>query len=84
MIALFATPLARWAAVAAVLAAVAGWGAIERAGRQAARAGEAAAVAEANALRARIRNMEARNAVEDRVRREPDPVGELRREFSRD
>jgi hypothetical protein len=78
------SPLARWAALAAFCAALAGWGALERAGRQAARAEAAAAVREANGLRQVIRNMEARNAVDDAVRRERDPVGELRREFSRD
>jgi hypothetical protein len=77
------SPAARWLAVGAVLAALAGWGAIERAGGQAARAEAALAVAEANALRERIRHMETRRAVEDDVAREPDPAGRLRERWSR-
>jgi hypothetical protein len=77
------TPIARWALLAAVVAAVAGWGALERAGRQAAVLREAAAVVRAEAAEARIRNMEARNAVDDGVRREPRPADRLRDEWSR-
>jgi hypothetical protein len=84
VIAFLLSPLGRWVAVGAVCAALAGWATLERAGRQAARAGELAAVREANGLREVIRRMETRNAVDDGVRRERDPVGELRREFGRD
>lgn len=80
MIAALASPLARWAGVAAVIGAVALWGWTERAGRQAAALREAAAVVRADAAEARIRNMEARNAVDDGVRREPRPADRLRDE----
>ncbi len=82
--AFLATPLARYAAVAAVCAALALWGWAERVGRQAAVLREAAAVAEANGLRQVIRNMEARNAVDDAVRREPRPADRLRESWTRD
>lgn len=80
---LLLSPLARWAAVAALCAALVGWGAIERAGRQAARAGEAAARAEVAALTARIRNMEVRRNEDDRATRDPDPVRSLRDSWTR-
>ena len=83
MIALLASPLARWAAAGAVVASLAGWGALERAGRRAAVADAAMARAEAEALKVRIRHMETRRVEEDRAAREPDPVGRLRDEFSR-
>lgn len=83
MPALLLSPVARWLALAGVLAAVAGWGAIERAGRQAATADAALARAEAAALTARIRHMETRREVEDNVSREPDPAGRLRERWSR-
>jgi hypothetical protein len=81
--AFLATPLARWAAVGVVVALLAGWGAIERAGRQTAAADAALARAEAATLRERIKHMETRNAVEDAVRREPSPVDRLRDEWTR-
>jgi hypothetical protein len=84
MPALLLSPVARWLVIGAVLAALGGWGAIERAGRQAARAGEAAAIQRAQSAEARIRHMEERNAQDDRARRSADPVGELRGEWSRD
>jgi hypothetical protein len=83
MIAALASPLARWGAVAGVCAALGGWGALERAGRQAADLREAAAIARAEAAEARIRTMEARRHVEDRIAREPDPVDRLRGEWTR-
>jgi hypothetical protein len=84
MPALLLSHITRWLAIGAVLAALAGWGAIERAGRQAARADAAFARAQVANLEARIRNMEARNAVDDAVRRERDPTDRLREEWSRD
>jgi hypothetical protein len=84
MPALLLSPITRWLAIGAVLAALAGYAAIERAGRQAARAGEAAAIQRAQSAEARIRHMEERNAQDDRARRSADPVGELRGEWSRD
>lgn len=78
-----ATPLARWAAAGAVLLAVGAWGALERAGRQAAVLEARAARLEANGLREVIKRMETRNAVDDAVRREPEPVSRLREEWGR-
>ena len=83
MIALIASPLARYAALAAVCGGLALWGMAERAGRFAAAADAREARAEVASLTARIRNMEARNAVDRDVARNPDPAGELRREWSR-
>jgi hypothetical protein len=81
--ALLAPPFARYAAVAALFGAVALWGWSERAGRQVAALEAQAARREAAAANERIKNMETRNAVEDRVRREPDAVGRLREEWTR-
>jgi type VI protein secretion system component VasK len=78
------TPIARWLAAGAVLLVVGAWGALERAGRQAAALEARAAIQEANGLRETIRRMEVRNAEDDRARRSSDPVGELRGEWSRD
>lgn len=84
MPALLLSPVARWLAIGAVLAALAGYAAIERAGRRAAVLREAAAIQRAQSAEARIRHMEERNAQDDRARRSADPVGELRGEWSRD
>jgi hypothetical protein len=70
--------------VAAAIGLVALWGWTERAGRQVAVLERAAAVREAAGLRETIKRMEARNAVDDAVRREPAPVDRLRDEWSRD
>lgn len=83
MPALLLSPAARWLAVGAVLAALVGYAAIERAGRQAARAEAALAIAEANALRDRIRHMEVRREAEDDAARDPDPAGWLRERYRR-
>lgn len=83
MLAALASPLARWAAVAAVCAALAGWGAIERGWRQAATLRAAAAEREAAGLRERIRQMEVRRREDDRATRDPDPVHSLRDEWQR-
>jgi hypothetical protein len=83
MPALLLSPVARWLVVGAVLAALGGYAAIERAGRQAARAEAALAIAEANALRERIRHMEARREAEDDAARHPDPAGRLREHWRR-
>ena len=79
-----ATPIARWLAAGAALLAVGAWGALERAGRQAAVLEAAAARREAAGLREVIRRMETRNAVDDAVRREPSPADRLRDEWTRD
>jgi hypothetical protein len=78
MIALLASPLARWGALAALVAAVALWGWTERAGRQVAVLEARAAIREAAGLRETIRHMETRRAVEDDVARDPDPASSLR------
>jgi hypothetical protein len=83
MPALLLSPLARWLALAGVLAALAGWGWVERAGRHAAAADAALARAEAAALTARIRHMEARREAEDDAVRDPDPAGRLLRDWRR-
>jgi len=83
MPALLLSPVARWLALAAILAALAGWGAIERAGRQAATADAALARAEAAALADRIKHMEARREAEDDAARDPDPAGRLREHWRR-
>lgn len=77
------SPLARWGALAALVAALALWGWLERAGRQVAVLEAAAAQREAAGLRERIKHMETRNAVDDAVRREPRPIDRLRDEWSR-
>lgn len=84
MIALLASPLARWAGVAALVGAVALWGWTERAGRHVAVLEALEAIREANGLRETIRRMEVRNVEDNRARRSADPVGELRRDFQRD
>ena len=84
MTALLASPLARWAALAALVGAVALWGWSERAGRQVAVLEAQAAERRADAAEARIKNMETRNAVDDAVRRLPRPTDSLRDEWSRD
>lgn len=78
------TPIARWAALAALVGAVALWGWSERAGRQVAVLEAAAARREAAQANERIKNMETRNAVDDAVRRLPRPTDSLRDEWSRD
>jgi hypothetical protein len=78
VIAFLASPIARWAALAALVGAVALWGWTERAGRQVAVLEARAAIREANGLRETIRHMETRRAIEDNVSREPDPAGRLR------
>jgi hypothetical protein len=84
VIAALASPLGRWAGIAAVCAALAGWAWLERAGRQVAAAELREARQHVAAIETRIRHMETRNAEDDRARRSSDPIGELRREFSRD
>jgi hypothetical protein len=69
--------------VAAVVAGLGAWGAIERAGRINAGLRLEAAQAELATAEARIRHMEARRNEDDAAAREPDPVGRLR-EWSRD
>lgn len=83
MIAALASPLARWAAIGAVVVGLAGWGALERAGRHAAAADAALARAEAAAMAERIRHMETRREAEDDAARDPDPAGRLRRDWRR-
>jgi hypothetical protein len=78
VIAFLASPIARWAALAALVGAVALWGWTERAGRQVAVLEARAAIREANGLRETIRHMETRRAVEDDVARDPDPARSLR------
>lgn len=77
------TPLARYAAVAAVLLGVAGWGWLERADRISADLRADAAEREAAGLRITIQHMEARRHVEDDVARDPDPARSLRDRWSR-
>lgn len=83
MLSLIASPLGRYAAVAAVCASLAGWAWLERAGRQVAAADAREARAEVAALEQRIRQMEVRRREEDRVAREPDPTQRLRDEWTR-
>lgn len=83
MIGLLASPLARYAAIACAFALVAGWAWAERAGRSIAVLELRAAQREVAALETRIKQMETRRVEEDRVRREPDPVGRLRDEWGR-
>jgi len=83
MLAFLATPITRYAAVAAAFALVAGWAWAERAGRTIAVLELRAAQREVAALETRIKQMETRRVEEDRARREPDPVGRLRDEWGR-
>jgi hypothetical protein len=78
------TPIARWAALAALIGAVALWGWAERAGRQVAALEAQAAEQRADAAEARIKHMETANAEADRARRDPNPIGSLRDEWTRD
>lgn len=83
MIALLASPLARWGALAALIGAVALWGWTERAGRHVAVLEAREAIREANGLRETIRTMETRRAVEDDVARDADPAASLRDRWGR-
>lgn len=83
MIALLASPIARWAGVAVVIGLVALWGWSERAGRQVAVLERAAAVREAAGLRETIRQMGVRREAEDAARNDPDPAGSLRERWGR-
>ena len=84
MLALFASPLIRYAAPLAIAGALFSWAWLERAGRHVAAADAALARQEVAALQVRIRQMEVRRVEEDRANREPDPVGRLRDEWTRD
>jgi hypothetical protein len=81
--ALLLSPLVRWGALAVLLAALMGWGAVERAGRQAATAEAALARAQAASLAARIQHMETRREAEDNAARSSNPAGELRDRWRR-
>lgn len=83
MIAALASPLARWGALAAAVAALALWAMAERGGRLSAVAAAAEARREAAGLRERIRTMEVRRHEDDRATRDPDPVRSLRDEWTR-
>jgi hypothetical protein len=78
-----ASPLGRYAAVAAVAGGLFAWAWMERAGRQIAALEAAQARREVAALQRQIEQMEARRGEEDRANREPDPVGRLRDEWQR-
>jgi hypothetical protein len=77
-------PLARYAAPLAIAGGLFAWAWLERAGRHVAAADAALARQEVAALQVRIRHMETRRVEEDRANREPNPVGRLRDEWSRD
>ena len=77
-------PMARYAAPLAIAGALFSWAWLERAGRHVAAADAALARQEVAALQVRIRQMEVRRVEEDRANREPDPVGRLRDEWTRD
>lgn len=77
------SPLARWGAVAVLLAVLGGWGFLERAGRISADLRAAAAEREAAGLRLTIQHMGVRRDAEDAARRDPDPAGSLRDRWSR-
>lgn len=77
MLAILLSPLARWAALGAVLAAISGWGWVERAGRINADLRAQAAEREAAGLHERIRQMEVRRREDDRATRDPDPMRSL-------
>ena len=83
MLALLASPLARYAAPVAVAGALFAWAWLERAGRHVAAADAALARQEVATLQLRIRHMETRRVEEDRAAREPDPVGSLRDAWTR-
>lgn len=75
----------KWIALAGliIVVALAGWGGLERLGRLDALR-QVADLDKVNAsLTARIRNLETRNGIDEGVRREPDPSGRLRDEWSR-
>ncbi len=83
MLPLLTSPLARYAAVALLLAGVGGWGWLERAGRISADLRAQAAEREAAGLRVTIQHMETRNAIDRDIARERDPAGRLRERWSR-
>lgn len=80
---LAASPLARYAAAAAVAGGLFAWAWMERAGRQIAALEAAAARREVASLQRQIQQMEARRVEEDAVAREPDPTRSLRDAWTR-
>lgn len=78
MIAFLLSPIGRLAGMAAIVAAVGAWGAVERAGRVSAGLRLEAAQHALASAEARIRNMEARHEADDAAARDRDPVGSLR------